>query len=72
MTERVGVIGRIRALAVGVAKAYAVQQTAIAASEQELSGPDMRRRLMDWALAIGLSDSDYDFGTNAERNSNYV
>jgi len=28
VTERVGVIGRIRALAVGVAKAYAVQQTA--------------------------------------------
>ena len=27
VTERVGVIGRIRALAVGVAKAYAVQQT---------------------------------------------
>ena len=26
VTERVGVIGRIRALAVGVAKAYAVQQ----------------------------------------------
>jgi glycyl-tRNA synthetase alpha chain len=28
VTERVGVIGRIRALAVGVAKAYAIQQTA--------------------------------------------
>jgi len=28
VTERVGVIGRIRALAVGVAKAYAVQQAA--------------------------------------------
>jgi len=28
VTERVGVIGRIRALAVGVAKAYALQQTA--------------------------------------------
>jgi len=28
VTERVGVIARIRALAVGVAKAYAVQQTA--------------------------------------------
>ncbi len=28
VTERVGVIGRIRALAVGVAKAYAVQQQA--------------------------------------------
>ena len=28
VTERVGVIGRIRTLAVGVAKAYAVQQTA--------------------------------------------
>ena len=28
VTERVGIIGRIRALAVGVAKAYATQQTA--------------------------------------------
>ncbi len=28
VTERVGVIGRIRNLAVGVAKAYAAQQTA--------------------------------------------
>ena len=28
VTERVGVIGRIRALAVGVAKAYALQQAA--------------------------------------------
>ncbi len=28
VTERVGVIGRIRTLAVGVAKAYAVQQAA--------------------------------------------
>ena len=28
VTERVGVIGRIRALAVGVAKAYAAQQAA--------------------------------------------
>ena len=28
VTERVGVIGRIRALAVGVAKAYALQQGA--------------------------------------------
>ena len=27
VTERVGVIGRIRTLAVGVAKAYALQQT---------------------------------------------
>jgi glycyl-tRNA synthetase alpha chain len=32
VTERVGVIGRIRALAVGVAKAWAMQQEA--ASEQ--------------------------------------
>jgi glycyl-tRNA synthetase alpha chain len=29
VTERVGVIGRIRALAVGVAKAYAVQQAVV-------------------------------------------
>ena len=32
VTERVGVIGRIRALAVGVAKAYAVQQAAAESS----------------------------------------
>ena len=32
VTERVGVIGRIRALAVGVAKAYSAQQTTIANS----------------------------------------
>ena len=35
MTERVGVIARIRALAVGIAKAYADQQTAESAAEQQ-------------------------------------
>jgi glycyl-tRNA synthetase alpha chain len=36
VTERVGVIGRIRALAVGVAKAWAIQQ-AVDASANDLS-----------------------------------
>ncbi len=50
VTERVGVIGRIRTLAVGVAKAYALQQACASAIERA------KRDMADFLVEIGLEE----------------
>src|SRR6266568_7188554 len=51
VTERVGVIARVRALAVGIAKAWVDQQTAEAESSEEESEPVARKTVADLAPA---------------------
>jgi len=40
VTERVGVIGRVRALAVGIAKAWVDQQKSDSAAQEKSDGPE--------------------------------
>ncbi len=53
VTERVGMIARIRNLAVGVAKAYVRSADAIAGGSRGFQAPDRGENVV-WALASGL------------------
>ena len=51
VTERVGVIARVRALAVGIAKAWVDQQSAAAEPTKEESEPAREKKVLDFAPA---------------------
>jgi len=51
VTERVGVIARVRALAVGIAKAWVDQQSAEAAQPKEEPEPAREKKVLDFAPA---------------------
>ena len=57
MTERVGVIGRVRALAVGIAKAWVDQQKSEAAADPPDQPEPVREKKMKRGMLSGVLSS---------------